>query len=92
MKHAGPEALDALEPLVGAIRKLPGLKEKQRGVFYRKGRAFLHFHEDAAGLFCDVRLAPDADFTRRRVSTRAERNALLEEVHAALDGDGPPRR
>lgn len=92
MKHVGPDALDTLEPLVAAIRGLPGLKEKQRGVFYRKGRAFLHFHEDAAGLFCDVRLEAQADFTRRRVSTAAERTALLAEVEAALDADASPRR
>lgn len=92
MKHAGPDALDDLEPLVAAIRGLAGLKEKQRGVFYRKGRAFLHFHEDRAGLFCDVRLAPAEDFTRREVSTAAQREALLAEVKAVLDGDGPARR
>lgn len=92
MKHAGPEALDDLEPLVVAIRGLAGLKEKQRGVFYRKGRAFLHFHEDPAGLFCDVRLEPAEDFTRREVSTAAQRKALLAEVEAALDAEAPPRR
>jgi hypothetical protein len=57
MKHAGSLALDQLEPLLAAIRALPGLKEKGRGVFYRGGKAFLHFHEDPAGLFADVRLA-----------------------------------
>jgi len=92
MKHAGADALDALEPLVAAIRVLPGLKEKQRGVFYRKGRAFLHFHEDPAGLFCDVRLETAADFTRYRVSTAPERKALLAAAKAALDADGPARR
>ena len=92
MKHAGVEALDALESLVAAIRRLPGLKEKARGVFYRKGRAFLHFHEDPAGFFCDIRLAPDEDFTRRRVSTAAERKALLAEAKGALDAGALPGR
>ena len=92
MKHAGAEALDALESLVAAIRALPGLKETSRGVFYRKGRAFLHFHEDPTGLFCDIRLAPDGDFTRRRVSTAAEAKALLAEAKAALDAGALPGR
>jgi hypothetical protein len=92
MKHAGVEALDALESLVAAIRRLPGLKEKARGVFYRKGHAFLHFHEDPAGLFCDIRLAPEEDFTRRRVSTAAERKALLAEAKRALDAGALPGR
>jgi len=76
VKHAGPAALDALEPLLVRVRGLPGLKEKARGTFYLKSRAFLHFHEDPAGLFADVRLAGD-DFTRMRVSTPEEQEALL---------------
>ncbi|MCF8505578.1 MAG: hypothetical protein K9G59_11735 [Caulobacter sp.] len=79
MKHAGTAALDQLEPLLVAIRTLPGLKEKGRGVFYRGGRAFLHFHEDPAGLFADVRLA-GADFDRFRVETAEERSAFLSRV------------
>ena len=64
MKHAGADALDRLDPLLADIRALPGLKETSRGVFYRKGRAFLHFHEDAKGLFADLRNAAGADFDR----------------------------
>ncbi|MBI5939628.1 MAG: hypothetical protein HY859_04300 [Caulobacterales bacterium] len=76
MKHAGPSALDQLEPLVARVRALPGLKEKSRGVFYRGGKAFLHFHEDPAGLFADVRLAGQ-DFERFRVETEEEREGFL---------------
>ena len=55
MKHASPATLDLLEPLLAEIRALGGgLKEKSRGIFYMKGRAFLHFHEDPKGLFGDV--------------------------------------
>lgn len=76
MKHAGATALDQLEPLLARVRALPGLKEKSRGVFYRGGKAFLHFHEDPAGLFADVRLA-GADFDRFRVETEEEREDFL---------------
>ena len=54
MKHATPAALDQLEPLLEAMRTLPGLKEKKRGIFYRKSRGFLHFHEDPKGMFADI--------------------------------------
>ena len=81
MKHAGPAALDALEPLLERVRALPGLKEKARGAFYRKSRAFLHFHEDPAGLFADVRLSGD-DFTRMRVTDPAEQEALMRLLEA----------
>jgi hypothetical protein len=54
MKHAGPAALAGLAGLIEQIRR-PGLVEKKTGVFYRKGQAFLHFHEDPAGMFVDIR-------------------------------------
>ena len=82
MKHAGAAALDRLEPLLARLRALPGLKEKARGTFYVKSRAFLHFHEDPAGLFADVRAQGGADFERVRVETDAERAALLERIQS----------
>jgi hypothetical protein len=75
MKHAGEAALDALEPLLREMRLLPALTEKKRGVFYRKRDAFLHFHEDVAGLFADLKVG--GDYRRFRVSTTAERKAFL---------------
>ncbi len=83
MKHAGPAALDALEPLLAQVRALPGLKETARGVFYRKSRAFLHFHEDPAGLFADVRFE-GGEFTRLKVSAVAEQDRLLARLKDAL--------
>ena len=49
MRHATTPALDRLEPLLAGLRHIPGLREKSRGVFYRKSSAFLHFHEDKGG-------------------------------------------
>lgn len=84
MKHAGPAALDALEPLLREIRGLPGLREKSRGAFYRKSRAFLHFHEDPAGLFADIRDAAGGDFERLDVTAADGRLALLALARARL--------
>ena len=77
MKHASPAALDALEPLLVELRALPGLTEKSRGVFYRKRRAFLHFHEDPKGLFADVRDAEGRDFERIDVTADPGRRELV---------------
>jgi hypothetical protein len=55
MRHARQAALDELEAVLGALRALPGLRETTRGVFYRRSKAFLHFHEDPEGLFADIR-------------------------------------
>jgi len=78
MKHAGSEALDRLEALLTALRQIDGLTEKKRGVFYRKSAAFLHFHEDPAGLFADLRTG--AEFERFGVSTPAQQSAILARV------------
>jgi hypothetical protein len=78
MKHATAIALDVLEPLLAQIRTVDGLVEKKRGVFYRRSKAFLHFHEDPAGFFADVRT--DAEWQRLPVNSAADRRALLAAI------------
>lgn len=84
MKHATPAALDALEPLLGELRALAGLTETSRGVFYRRRRAFLHFHEDPKGLFADLRDAEGRDFERFDVTEAAGQAALLAAARGRL--------
>ncbi|HUO06234.1 MAG TPA: hypothetical protein VMU16_13635 [Candidatus Binataceae bacterium] len=81
MKHAGPAALDRIEPVLAKIRKVAGLTEKKRGVFYRRSQAFLHFHEDPMGLFADLRAGDD--FIRFPVNTDRQASALIKRVAAA---------
>ncbi len=91
MKHAGPEALDRIEPLLARLRKEPALKEKTRGNFYRGSRAFLHFHEHGEEFYADVRFVED--FERVRATTRSERSDLVKRVHASLtDGIATRKR
>lgn len=78
MKHAGTAALDSLDPLLRELRKIPGLVERKRGIFYRGGTAFLHFHEDAVGLFADLRAS--ADFDRYPVNSAKQITHLLREA------------
>ena len=82
MKHAGPEALDGLHDLLVKLRGHETLVEKKRGSFYRKGSGFLHFHEDPAGMFGDLKI--DGEFERFRVSTAKEQAAFLRAVAAEL--------
>jgi len=84
MKHASSTALDVLEPLLAELRALPGLVEKSRGVFYRKSRAFLHFHEDPKGLFADMRDAEGRDFERLDVTADPGRRDLVAAARARL--------
>lgn len=83
MKHATSAVLDELAPLLEALRVLPGLKERSRGVFYRRSKAFLHFHEDPAGLFADVR-NDSGEFDRIKVSDAEGQGALLALVAQRL--------
>ena len=82
MRHAGGKALEALGGLLADIRKQGGLVGRSPGVFYRKGRAFLHFHEDPAGLHVDLR--PGADWERFRVETAVEKRAFFSRLRNAL--------
>jgi hypothetical protein len=78
MKHATTSSLDQLEGLLGKLREIRALKEKSRGVFYLRSKAALHFHEDPAGLFADIRSGDE--WERIAVNTGAERAKLLRRV------------
>jgi hypothetical protein len=84
MKHAGPDALDQLEPILAEIRKLNGLKEKKRGTFYCGSSAFLHFHEDPAGFFADLKIDGE-DFERFPVNSKAQIQTMLRRAAASLN-------
>lgn len=82
MKHARSATLDGLSDLLDVIRGKSGLTERKRGIFYRKSKSFLHFHEDPAGLFAD--LGAESGFDRYPVNTREEKDALLAAIDLAL--------
>lgn len=75
MKHATPAVLDTIEPLLAQLRAL-GLREPKRGAFYIKRDAFLHFHEDPAGLFADLKV--NGKWQRLKADTAAQRKALVQ--------------
>jgi hypothetical protein len=88
MRHITHDRLPDLDALLTQLRAFDGLTERAPGTFYRRSRAFLHFHEDGADLYADARLT-GGDFERRRVTTKAEQRALLQEVRKALSGGKP---
>ncbi len=83
MRHARDEDLDRIGPLLEQLRALDGLTEKNRGVFYRRSRACLHFHADGDDTYADVRFTGD-DFERKRATTKVEQKALIAAVRRAL--------
>ena len=82
MKHAGPETLKQLEPLIVRIRLLGALREKTPGAFYVKSSAMLHFHEDPGGIFADVKR--DGQWFRLPVNTPGEQNRLIRLLTESL--------
>ena len=83
MKHASPLALESISRLLSEIRDLPGIAERKTGIFYKSGRAFLHFHEDPTGMFADARIEEN-DFSRFPVNSEEETAALLKALRNRL--------
>jgi hypothetical protein len=53
-------------------------------VFYRKSKAFLHFHEDGNDVYADCRL-DGAEFDRMRVTTGVEQRKLVAAIRKAVE-------
>jgi len=88
VRHATPAGLEQISNLLAKLRGVNGLVERTPGVYYRRSRAFLHFHEDPAGMFADVRLTGD-DFVRLRVTSQAEQASFLKQVRRAVGEETP---
>ena len=84
MKHISPGRLVELDGLLQELRLLPALKEKNPGVFYRKSKAFLHFHEHESDLYADARLT-GPDFDRFKCTTKTAQQSLLKKIKTALN-------
>jgi hypothetical protein len=82
MRHASAQTLQRLSDLLDQIRLREGLKEKKLGIFYRKSKSFLHFHEDPAGIFADLTVGEA--FDRYPVNTAKERKELLAAIDRTL--------
>ncbi|NEQ42715.1 MAG: hypothetical protein F6K00_03775 [Leptolyngbya sp. SIOISBB] len=83
MKHANEETLARLVPLLEQIRRrMPPLKEKGPSKFYLKSSAFLHFHDDPAGIFADLKVA--GDWQRYPVNNDADYSQLLAKLDQQL--------
>jgi hypothetical protein len=61
-----------------------GLGKEKPGIFYKKSRSFLHFHEDPSGMYAD--LSVGADLERYPINTSKECEVLLSAIDRALDG------
>ena len=84
MKHAGPDTFAKIVSLLDQIRALSGLREPRPGVFYRRSKAFLHFHDDASGVYADLRRIEGGDFERFKVEPNDQGATLIALIETAL--------
>ena len=84
MAHASEEALKTLLPLLRQLREIKGLKEMKPGIFYLKGSAFLHFHDDAGKLCGDLKRSRGG-FDRYAVDTPVGQRKLLDDAKRRVD-------
>jgi hypothetical protein len=83
VRHPRDGELDHMVPVFEQLRGMDGLVERKTGVFYRRSKAFLHFHVDDDDVYADVRLA-GVGFERMKVTTKTEQRALVAAVRRAL--------
>jgi hypothetical protein len=84
MAHADEETLKRLLPLLRQLREVRGLKEMKPGIFYLKGSAFLHFHDEAGTLVGDLKRSRGG-FDRYPVDTPVGQRKLLDDAKRRVD-------
>ena len=80
MAHADATALQAVLPLLRQLRDIKGLREMKPGIFYCRGAAFLHFHDDAGTLFADLKKAGGGGFDRYPLDTPPAQRKLVDDA------------
>ena len=80
MAHADPKALEPLQPLLRQLREIKGLKEVKPGIFYCRGAAFLHFHDEQGLLVADLKKPGGSGFDRYPVSTPPAQRKLVDDA------------
>ena len=80
MADADEAALQRLLPLLRQLREIKGLREMKPGIFYLKGSAFLHFHDDAGALVGDLKKTSGSGFDRYPVDAATGQRKLLDDA------------
>ena len=80
MAHAGPEALARIQELIRQVRGIPQVREKQPGIFYLQGQAFVHFHDEGGALFADLKKASGTGFDRFPVDASPVQRKFIDEA------------
>ena len=80
MAHADAKALEPLLPLLRQLRDIKGLKEVKPGIFYCRGAAFIHFHDEQGTLVADLKKAGGSGFDRYLLNTAPAQRKLVDDA------------
>ena len=80
MAHADEAALARLLPLLRQLREIKGLREMKPGIFYLKGSAFIHFHDENGALVAELKKAGGSGFDRYPVDAPPGQRKLLDDA------------
>ena len=80
MAHADAKALEPLLPLLRQLRDIKGLKEVKPGIFYCRGAAFIHFHDEQGTLVADLKKAGGSGFDRYPLNTAPAQRKLVDDA------------
>ena len=80
MAHADEAALARLLPLLRQLRAITGLREMKPGIFYLRGSAFIHFHDEAGALVADLKRASGGGFDRYPVDAAPGQRKLVDDA------------
>jgi hypothetical protein len=86
MAHADEAALQRVQPLLRQLREIQGLREMKPGIFYVKGSAFLHFHDEAGALVADLKKKGGAGLDRRPVEDPPGQRKLVDDAKRRVLG------
>jgi hypothetical protein len=80
MAHADEAALARLLPLLRQLREIKGLREMKPGIFYLKGSAFIHFHDENGALVAELKKAGGSGFDRYPVDAPPGQRKLVDDA------------
>jgi hypothetical protein len=90
MAHADAAALQAVQPVLRQLREIKGLREVKPGIFYVRGSAFAHFHDDKGVLHADLKKPGGSGFDRFAMDTPPQQRKFVDEARlraARLDDE-----
>lgn len=80
MPRADADALARIAPVLRQLRDIKGVREERPGIFYARREAFVHFHEDAGGLYADLKKSGGSGFDRYPLATPAQQRKLVDDA------------